>query len=141
MKKILYTLLLLIVTLPYASAGIKESETTDNAFLLKTNYSESTARIIDTIRARNNYDDDFYYQRVYNSKYPEDGIEYAASFYDRIKAWFDPMADDHFFGEHEINFYNKFLQMEPSYKDYLDRSRAYNKGYRCSGETCKGESL
>ena len=141
MKKILYTLLLLAITIPYASAGIREGTTADNDFLLKTNYSESTAKVVDTIRARNNYDTDFQYERVYVDKYPENAKQYSGLFYRKIKSWFDPMADDHFFGEHEINFDNKFFQMEPSFKDYLKDSREHNKNRPHKSKSKKSETL
>lgn len=128
MKRFFYILALLIVVVPFAQAGIKEGTMTDNSTLLKMNYSESAAHIIDTVRARNNYDNDFVYERVYEAKYPENGKEYTGLYYRKIKAWFDPMADDHLFAEHEINYDNKFFQMEPSFKEYLEAARAHNRG-------------
>ncbi len=128
MKKIFFTLVLIIVMAPLAQAGIMEGRMTDNDMMLKTDYSESAARIIDTVRHHNNYDMDYYYERVYTDSYPEDFGEYAALYYRKIKAWFDPMADDRYFGDHEVNFDNKFFQMEPSFRDYLRNAKNANNG-------------
>ncbi|MBE7706082.1 MAG: hypothetical protein E7Z91_02400 [Cyanobacteria bacterium SIG30] len=119
MKKMLSILAMLAIT-PFACASILEGTTSDVDILRKTNFSESAVRIVDTVKHNNDYTKS-QYNRAYSPDAPEDKKKHLGFWYTRVKAWFDPMADDHYFGEHEINFDNKFFQMEPNQAIYGKR--------------------
>lgn len=112
MKKIFLILVLLGFIAP-SYAFLVESTTSDVDVLKHSNYSESTLKIIDTIKTENTYGFNPY-SPAYQPIYPVTAWDHTRMWYEKIKDWVDPMQDDGYFGHHEINFENRFFQNEPS---------------------------
>ena len=109
MKKFAITLCFFMIT-QGAHAYIKEGNTANVRYLQGSGFSQSTLRIMDEQqeRVRSVYEQ---YTPYYENEYY--GVKHPGWWYQRFKAWFDPMQDDKLFGAHEINFSNKFFQSHP----------------------------
>ena len=105
MKKIMA--LLGISTFMFASslAYVEENKTADIDLLRSQGYSESTLRVVDTVKSLNRNKNGDYQRRFRKNTTP----------YSRVKAYIDPIQDDDNFGEHQINYTNSWNGDETRY--------------------------
>ncbi len=127
MKKVL-TALVILLTASSCFAYIKEGTTSDIETLKETTYSEATLKAIDTIKANNTYGSNGY--ESYYDNQEKTKKQYVSNWYSKIKAWFDPAQDDGYFGNHEINYDNRFFLMQPSQNTFDEESPDYYKNYK-----------
>jgi|GEM_PF-1485867 len=94
-----------------AFAYIREGTTSDVNRLQGKGYSQSTLKIIDSEKVRQQ-NEGMYYARYYDDEfYTKDNP------YRRIKLYFDPNQDDGLFGNHENSFTNTFFPDQPTMEE------------------------
>ena len=103
MKKLLLALGIVALATSCSFAEIDVDETTSTDNLRLQGYSESMARIVDTVKSKNASKGESYVKNFSQPQRTKFG-----NIYHNIKMYFDPSQDDGKFGEHEIDFSNSW---------------------------------
>jgi len=111
MKKIITLLGIATLIVSVSFAAIDENETGNIDVLRSQGYSESTLRIMDTIKSLNQGPEGKY-KRYFSKK---KNTPYSA-----LKVYVDPIQDDGEFGVHQINFTNTWKGNETNYSTRFD---------------------
>ena len=122
MKKLLVLLGVMVFASCSSYAHIDESETSDIDTLRTQGYSESMLEVIDTVKSHNkgkNSKTQRYFRRKDHRS--------LGKGYDYLKLYIDPIQDDGFFGEHQINFSNNWNGDNTKYSSqYVRNNQADN---------------
>ena len=106
MKKIMTLLSVMVLSTATSFAFISETQNSDLNALRAQGYSESTIRIMDTIKAKN---------QGLAGNYKREYTLPKESPYTRVKLYFDLAQDDDRFGEHQINYTNSWNDDDTHY--------------------------
>lgn len=106
MKKIMTVLGILSLSATMTFAALDELETSEITTLRSQGYSESTLRVVDTIKMKN---------QGPAGRYKRHFSTGPVSKYTYLKLYTDPIQDDDQFGEHQINFANSWNGDETHY--------------------------
>ena len=116
MKKLLLVLGVVTLATGCSFAEIEVTETTATKNLKQQGYSESMARIVDTVKSKNQSKGETYVRDFAQPQRTRMG-----NIYHNIKIYFDPSQDDGKFGEHEIDFSNSWQGDDVEYSSPLIR--------------------
>lgn len=106
MKKTILTLSLLFVA-QSCFAYLEEGKTADIDMLQDSGYTQAALKMIDRSTSRvQGAQGAEHYVRYYQDYKPKNGL---AAFYNKAKIYFDPVAEDDYFGKHEIDFSNAWF--------------------------------
>lgn len=106
MKKTILALSLLFVT-QSCFAYLEEGKTADVEMLQNKGYSQATLKMIDRQTSQvQGAQGAEHYVRYYQDYKPQNGV---AAFYNKAKIYFDPVAEDDYFGKHEADFSNAWF--------------------------------
>jgi hypothetical protein len=109
MKKIIALFATTLLSASIVNAAMTDTETSAIKTLRAQGYSESTLRVVDTVKAINQGPTGKY-QRQFTPK-----SNVLGRMYSTIKEYFDPLQDDGRFGEHQIDFTNSFMNNGAEY--------------------------